>query len=334
MLEVLDYLPLESKGCLATCSSTMAKKLGIQYWFALQHVRKDRQGSFKEYLLLLLKDRPDNYYCYTCLTLHHVDYNISRPKCHYFDKPSTCYTDQEELRYINLGYLVSPIFTFTLAQNAMVRKRLPGAAEEGRVKWIHGKRDLKSKGLLKVWDVEARIDSDQLLLRTQHILVGKRNTKAPSGSRKWGLEYYLCHHCDWETAVPPLGGKVGARCKGCPTEIHIWRFQVTTGEEVLCVTQWMNLGPIISPQDRYWRAHAGKFNKQHQYFKEFSHGSYWLNDVPHSWIKNAFEKQEGVTYEQLTDAKVAKLLKLFLPFSGFFRKILHRIRSRLRRVLT
>ena len=76
IFEILSHLPLESRGCLATCSSSMTRQLGTQHWFELQLVRGFcPTGSFENYLKLLLRDRSDLYYCRTCLRLHQAGYD-------------------------------------------------------------------------------------------------------------------------------------------------------------------------------------------------------------------------------------------------------------------
>ena len=335
ILEIVGYLALESKGCLATCSSTMADKIGMRSWFELQRVRKEGPGgSFEKYLSLLQRDRPAHYYCYTCKALHSVDYDGPLPWKHSISqKRFAALGDKtQDLLKMSLGRDNDRILPFHAAQKAMAKKRFhgSGAAPDTSPPLLHSVRtqDLNAYGYLKVFEMEARSSpsDDHLLLRTQHVLFRRASDEICPVLGKWKLRSgeVLCCHEDWDSRPPAPGEASFLRCcSGCPTEVRMRSFRLATGDEALVVTQWMDLGRVLSPRGRTWRAHAAKFDRLGADFKEFADCEWQLPGYGLSWIRDRFEEEQqrsqgggGGTFEQLTDANMKRLLKLFPRFES------------------
>jgi hypothetical protein len=287
------------------CSSTMADKLGLGYWFALQAVRMVAHSSFDNYLQLLLQDRPDLYYCHKCTSIHRADGNLH-------PLPKKYNLLRFEIPQISFGHGTAYDLEFHHFQEAMARDRWKGSPG-GRLDGFHYicKRYAEHRAI-KLLEIEARSDSDHLLLRTQHMVqyqtvLGSK----PNETLEFLSKNIICSHdFSWRTAVGPLGHGQTYLCPRCPTEAILERFELTTGKGVMCITQWMDFGPVTSPKDPAWLVHLAirkTYDPNFYYFTPYQ----WMRSYGLSGIKDRFENQPGVTFDELKAANLARFLAQF-----------------------
>ena len=317
---VIEYLPLESRACLATSSRTMARKLGTQYWRELRLEYNRSSGILRHYLQLVLRDRPSMYYCYNCIQL-----------CSLEDRDHRCSAPGNAAELLDLGYAKCYHVSFQELQLAMARHRYYGSGQTlfKRLHYTRGRPEYSIRPTM-VSEPEARCISGHLLFRTQNLI--PFDLSSPRGTRfaffllVSTFGYHIARHW-WSSWTPHWSEKVKlifecvndhslpgdceicdfrSLCPDCPTEISLQKVQTGSKKYMAIVTTWKDLGIVATPEDPIWQAHL-----QHRQF--WLPGSQELNDrkwTNPQWqlanTRQRFETQPGATVADLTQDNLRK----------------------------
>ena len=357
ILEILSHLAPESRVCLATCSRMMAKRLGTRHLLAVRRSRHGPTDTLQcepadtvrrhlstrcRYLELLASNKPSLYCCNVCARLHSIhDKDHAAPSREYRNSPS-----RRTSCYLDLGDMIEYKLALHHAKQAMALHRFKGSSD-GRLDTLHhtAYEPFSTKLQTLIFDIEARSSSNHLLIRTQHVLGVTLSSKCSIRQSARNLSLILCWHYDWSQVARAYGRStrmvqcptshnthdLSATCTACdfeplcpfcPTELAIEKLLSKTGGlGIVVVTQWKDLGSILTPEDRVWRAHSVPSwhdREDPPYPKEFG----WRGWTDPKWglaaVRQRFDEQQGVSVEALTLANLGRLKGLMRSWRSRF----------------
>lgn len=157
--------------------------------------------------------------------------------------------------------------------------------------------------------VEARIDSDELIVRSQRWILlprARRNEFATGEHLKSLCEHVIMrggvegHDLLTQVAQARLEGLESQvmNCTKCHMDFFIDIIDIGEKDTAMVVTRWINFGAGLTPSDRDWQCH---FPQPHIY--TLAH-----NLAASGSIKERFESQLGLSYDELSKENVCRLV--------------------------
>jgi hypothetical protein len=160
--------------------------------------------------------------------------------------------------------------------------------------------------------VDARIASDELLMRSQQWIVlptNKRDrllsnilpvsticthiTGHREGGKVWGLIKSWLDRFDGKQTCSTAAGTL--QCQYCYMDFEIDIRDLGERGTALVFTRWINLGAGLNPSDSKWQGHHIKYNHDHP--TSLNPGS----------IRSSFEEQRGLPVDELAVGNKARL---------------------------
>jgi hypothetical protein len=311
---VADFLPLHSAASLAFCNRTLSHLLGTQCW---EPLRQRNYEARTEFLSTLAKDLPGYFVCHICSLLH-LSSGVHPPG------PTESRLSQNFLPCVWYDSCISHrsprspyILKFAHVQLAMKRHHygfdhgisLDSLSHTEVEECIF--EEYSSTTLLSV---DARIASDELLMRSQQFII------LPTDERDKLLSHMLrvCDICGhiwdyrengelWELIKCSLDYFHGKQtwstsagtlqCQYCYMDFEIAIRDLGMHGTALVVTRWINLGAGLPPYDNKWRSHL------------FATDPPIISFHPGS-IRSRFEDQKGSSVEELAAENMKKLFSI------------------------
>ena len=328
LLMVVDYLEVSEIACLSLCNRLLRSKLEDMSSDPLT-INYETNAQRRNFLVLLAKDYPGYFYCYSCCMLQKTVL-VETPRTGFIVGGLECTRDvdfQQRPRWSGFNYN----FGFVHLQAAMAHHRYGHAfgipveelATTSVSKWFR----TPSLQDNHAFNAEGRIVNNELCLRLQDVLVFDY---ASSRRYDWDLGVNICAHLElprYHSAHSALWCKtrrleelverncpccdVLHQCSKCHTEFEIDIRSMGEGMIALVITKWVDLGMGETPLDPMWRRHLP--SKSYYSYN----GKIVDADVHHS-AREAYEKLASMQAKELTEANLSllrrRLVREIYPF--------------------
>jgi hypothetical protein len=308
LLSIADFLPTTSASCLALCNRLLSRILGPRVWTSLQHQEQVDRIAF---LSALAKDLPQYFVCHHCVRLHRSS-AVQWPRSVPHRQSLPCVSKD-----VGLSYLWSSHYLLKFAHIQIAMKRHCYGSDHGfpLEAFLHTEVELNdARGTTTLLSVEARIVSDELLMRSQQWILLPRDRSDEFFTK--GLLHHLCEHIRTVQGTVKddmLSNLVRSKinqledqrrcstqtlqCPECHMDFLMDAMDFKERGLAMFVTRWINLGAGVAPMDAKWRSHLripmpeGVVHQSH----------------PAGSIRASFENHGGQSLEEITAENILKL---------------------------
>ena len=314
ILSIANSLPPASTACLALCNHRFSRILGPSAWASLQ---LQHHGHHRiSFLSLLEKDLPQYFACRRCKRLHknsRVQWPMSGKK-------------HQDLPCVGVFRLFGPprttmfrpsrttMYFINYAHVQLAMKRHYYGVSHGLpiACFLHTElKEYEARGTVELFSVDARIVSNELLMRSQQWILVPQNRSGEFMTKS--LLHSLCAHIRtgiWRddkllNIIRPRLQQLEARgicytkteqCQECHMDFVLDGLDFGDSGVALFVTRWVNLGAGRDMADPKWIHH-------HCHPKRGGvHTTHLLGS-----IRADFEGQGGNSVEEFTADNILKL---------------------------
>ena len=313
ILLISDSLPAASTACLALCSHRFSRILGSSAWTSLQ---LQHQGHRMSFFYLLERDLPEYFACRRCKRLHQnnkVQWPMSGKRLQdvpcvgvfrLFGPPRTTMFRPSRTTMYLINY----------AHVQLVMKRHYYGPSHGlSIKcFLHTElKEYDARGTVELFSVDARIVSNELLMRSQQWILVSQHRSGEFVTRT--LLHSICTHIRtgiWRddrllNVIRPRLNQLKAQgrcyteteqCTKCHMDFVLDALDFGDGGVALFVTRWVNLGAGLDMADPKWIHHHWKVRRGDMHYRHHL-GS----------IQAGFESQAGKSLKELTAVNSLKL---------------------------
>ncbi|KAI6712580.1 hypothetical protein JHW43_004898 [Diplocarpon mali] len=324
ILRIAYFLPTTSTALFSLCCKRLASQLSSSTWNLLSNLESEDRIQF---LTILSRDLPRYYACHGCIHLHlsssdALPADLFAPASSSSCIPASARGGHSEDGVVRISNYSSP-YSLRFSHVQLALKRHHHGPEHGISLSDLSHTDIKVMGgSTFLFSVEARIVSDEVVVRSQEWVLTSEHPTQDFGSRS--ITHNVCQHLLTYNAEFQLNDDLtrlmrcrsshrpadaGCACMGlqqcasCPMEYQIDFVDLERIGTAFCATKWSNLGPGLTTLDSKWRGH------------NLSQDEYVLHNLPLGSIRSAYESQEGISLDDFS-AENKKRLTSFLPVIG------------------
>jgi hypothetical protein len=264
VLQIAELVPPVSVACFALCNRQLRRGLKRR---ARAFFRAANHNERIEYLTLLARDLPARFVCHTCFRLHRRS-DVQLPGSTSRHRSRRCIYEAPSLR---------PGATFKFKVkfahvHLIMKRHYHGAAHGLPLETLrHVEIDKGVNwGVTRLLSVDATIDSNELLLRSQQWILLRRSQRQEFA--RYEIFEALCYHVETgqldrfrmrdfvSTRLERLDSGERSevevlQCQECDMDYTVDAVLFGKSRIAMLVTRWFNLGAGVDPLDEKWLCH-------------------------------------------------------------------------------
>jgi hypothetical protein len=309
ILRIAAFLPMTSTASFALCNKRSAAQLGSRPWNLLSGLESEDRIHF---LSILSRDLPRHHACHGCIRLHLSSSTPQPANINAPPQPGSCIPASARGGYSEDGLVFIPNYyspyrlRFPHVQLAL--KQHHHGLDHGISLSDLSHTDIQFiQGSVFLFSVDARIASDEMVVRSQEWVISSQHPREHFLSRT--LIHGVCQHLMTYNADFDLDDSFSSlircrlghgatdddcacmrlhQCPSCPMEYQIDVVDFEERGTAFCATKWLNLGAGLTTRDSNWRGH------------NLLPHDYVPHNLPLGSIRSSYESQEGASVDDLT----------------------------------